>query len=146
MIPKFEDVLPLIAHYDLIRLNPKEKIPTDKWTTAPRLTEAEAREWMANGGNLGVRIGPDDMVVDVDPRNFNGTDSAKLVQEKLRVNFEKFPCVETPSGGRHYYMKIPAGLRLRKDIGDFPGIEFKTQGGQVAVSYTHLTLPTSDLV
>jgi len=80
-------------------------------------------------GNVGWRLGPSDLIVDVDPRN-GGLDSlAKLERDldiKIRIT------VATPSGGFHgYYRKD--GRDIKKSLKAYPGIDFITYGGYVVI-------------
>lgn len=78
-------------------------------------------------GNLGWVLGEDDLVIDVDPRNFkNGVDSFEKLKELLGLKLT--PQVLTPSGGFHIYLSRSDGMSLRKKIRDFPGIDFLTKG------------------
>lgn len=102
------------------------------WRMAPHLTVDEAREHMASGGNVGVRLREQDLVVDVDPRNFaDGDDPYARLQADLGVDFSDYPLVVTGSGGKHVYMSKPADAMLRDTLEAYQGIEFKTQGRQV---------------
>lgn len=78
--------------------------------------------------NFGVQLGSTDLVVDIDPRN-GGEESFK----KLGSNFSTFT-VQTGSGGLHIYLKKPAGSKIRKNLREFPGIDFITEGGYVVGS------------
>jgi len=90
-------------------------------------------------GNLGWVIGPNDLVVDVDPRN-DGENSFKHLLKDLGLkNGESHsldPTVMTPSGGFHVYLSLPEdqiGKSFRKTLKKYPGIDFLTQGAQCVI-------------
>lgn len=69
------------------------------WETKPGLSEAEATQWLADGGNIGIRTGGGLLVVDCDgdrPPNLPDT-----------------PTVQTGSGGLHLYYRVPDGTTFR---------------------------------
>lgn len=111
---------------------PLGKAPYKGWRTARPLTVDEAREHMMMGGNVGCRMRDIDLVVDVDPRNFEeGDDPYRRLQEDLGVDFAMYPSVVTGSGGFHVYMLKPADALLRDTLEAYQGVEFKTLGRQV---------------
>ena len=82
-------------------------------------------------GNFGVVLKEDDIIIDVDPRNFpKGDNPLKRLVKDLGINLTSFT-VKTGGGGLHIYMKKPADLKIRGSHPDYPGIEFKTKGQQV---------------
>ncbi|WP_321995970.1 bifunctional DNA primase/polymerase [Xanthomonas citri] len=93
-----------------------------------------------DGRNVGVRLPPTWMVLDVDPRNFGGKDDpdnaagrdplAELVRD-ARIDLSACPHVVTGSGGHHYYFRKPADVQLLDSLETYPGVEFKSQGRQV---------------
>ncbi|MCG8503673.1 MAG: phage/plasmid primase, P4 family [Sphingomonadales bacterium] len=134
---------PLIeAGYQLIPLRDGQKIPRDKdWTRRPYRNEDQIGH-MERGGNVGVRLRPTDLVIDVDPRNFGeGWEEVEPFDElvlSLGLDPTEWPRVETGSGGEHYYLSIPPGASVRNSLPEFPGIEFKSVGRQVvAPGSTH---------
>lgn len=60
-----------------------------------------------DGGNVGVRLTKDDMVLDVDPRRFKTEDELQQFCEEFAVEMGAYPCVLTGGGGFHIYMKKP---------------------------------------
>jgi len=75
---------------------------------------------------------PTDIVIDADPRNYAGEDSLKA----LRADFAlpECPTVMTGGGGFHLYLSKPADLRIAAKLKGYPGIDFKTAGGQVVAA------------
>lgn len=114
------------------KLRIRGKSPIDRdWTRRP-YRNADALEHAANGGNVGVRLTPRDLVVDVDPRNLDGGRNAMLPTLKsLGLDPNDFPTVLTGGGGLHLYMAKPASLSVVDCLPNLPGIEFKTFGRQV---------------
>lgn len=93
-----------------------------------------------DGRNVGVRLPPTWMVLDVDPRNFGGKDDpdnaagrdplAELARD-ARLDLSACPHVVTGSGGHHYYFRKPADVQLLDSLEGYPGVEFKSHGRQV---------------
>src|SRR5262245_47590830 len=71
--PDFELLHPhLEARHDLIPLKPVSEEPTHfDWPSMPRLNTDEARAHMVAGGNIGVRLRPDMVVIEVNLREAN---------------------------------------------------------------------------
>lgn len=151
--PVFEALRPLVeAGYDLIPLHHVTafrelrgkvvrtgKLPLRRgWEKAPALSADEARSHMAAGGNVGVRLRPTELAVDIDPRNFEeGDDPVARLERDLGIRLDDWPTVVTGSGGRHHYMAIRAGDHpLANGLKAYPGIEFKSHpaGGRQMVA------------
>ena len=103
------------------------------WRRAPALSTAQAIELMIEEGhNIGIRLRDTDLVIDVDPRNFEETDDPlRRLQEDLGLDLLAAPTVITGSGGLHIYMSKPADVGIRDSLEAYPGIEFKSVGRQV---------------
>ena len=119
------ELIPL-NQYDAIGKNGKKvgKAPIGRdWINKPALTLAKAQEHMLTGGNIGVRLKYEELVIDVDPRNFeDDIDSfTGLLCEypELDEIINTAPSVLTGSRtedgqpGEHYYLRY----RLPKDWG-----------------------------
>ncbi|WP_158274665.1 DUF5906 domain-containing protein [Sphingosinicella humi] len=151
--PSFEALRPLIdAGFELIPLHHVEavrelrgrivrtgKLPLRRgWEKGAILSLDEARELMGRGHNIGVRLRPTDLVVDVDPRNFeDGDDPVGRLQADLAIRLDDWPTVVTGSGGHHHYMAIPADAHpLVNGLKAYPGVEFKSHpaGGRQMVA------------
>jgi hypothetical protein len=89
---------------------------------------------MRLGYNVGVRLRPDQLVIDADPRNYQGADRLAELCARFRINMQDFPYVLTGGGGFHIYTTKPTDLRTKEKVADFPGIEFKTAGRQVVAA------------
>lgn len=115
------------AGYALIPL--KGKIPTIKeWTEIP--LGAFGEKELADC-NYGVSLRAEDLVIDIDPRNFNEGDRpvARLVAA-IKAPLTSYT-VGTGGGGRHVYFKKPSDILICSSLRDYPGIEFKSRGRQV---------------
>src|SRR5688572_12586450 len=139
-----ELIEPLIsAGFELIPLHPPGtlgpggrslgKVPMlPNWRERPALTTAAALEHMRGGGNLGVRIGRDVLVIDADPDNYEEGDDAL---KRLCADFAIPPgfTVYTGRGGSHYYLRLPPSIDvpISAKLARYPGIDFKSHGGQV---------------
>ena len=102
------------------------------WCRMPALTEAEVTAYLAKGFNVGARLRGDQLVIDADPRRYEGGINS-LDRLKVDFNLPDGPAVETGGGGWHLYLQKPVGVRVRDALEDYPGIEFKTVGRQVVV-------------
>ncbi len=134
-------IVPLIL--DRIRLHrhdatdakgrPMGKAPLlSGWRRLPALTEVEVAAHLAKGGNVGARLRDDQLVIDADPRHYEGgVNSLDRLIADFRIPHG--PTVQTGGGGFHIYLRKPEGVRVRDTLDDFPGVEFKTVGRQVVV-------------
>ena len=116
---------------------PVGKSPIGRWRRQRANSLAEAVELMAEQGhNVGVRLRDVDLVIDVDPRNFDdGVDPLEQLQADLGVRFDDAPTVITGSGGKHIYLRKPHDAEVRDSLGDaYKGIEFKSLGRQVVAA------------
>lgn len=108
------------------------KAPLKGWRTCPSLDVDDAKQRLAEGSNVGVRLREVDLVIDIDPRNFApGDDPVKRLSDALEIHLDDWPHVATGAGGHHYYMTVPAGFRAVDTLDDYRGIEFKGHGRQV---------------
>jgi len=122
----------LPAALDLIPLQVREKAPRDARWTARAYTREEVEHWRSAGGNVGARLGDQDLVLDYDPRRDIIGDSLERLLRDVGIDPATCPTTVTPSGGRHLFLRKPAGLRVRgKDLPDYEGVEVKSVGRQV---------------
>lgn len=85
-----------------------------------------------DGLNVGVRLPPTWMVLDVDPRNFpDGRDPLAELVRDARLDLSTAPHTVTGSGGHHYWFTKPADVQLLDSLDGYPGVEFKSHGRQV---------------
>lgn len=123
-----------LRHAEFIELEGKRPVRSS-WTTDPsvRLTSEEAQQRLSEGRNVGVVLGPRDLVLDVDPRN-GGEQSLDRLKADLGLELSAYPTVRTGSGGLHIYMALPKGTgRLKGGLArdGYPGLDLKFVGGQV---------------
>lgn len=117
------------AGFIVIPLN--GKIPGKGWNTAVYDLDPDLNRFP---GNFGVKLVQTDLVIDVDPRNFKSGDKPfKRLCDVIKVDLKTCggPVVKTGGGGFHFYFKLPAGIRVKEMLPEFPGIEFKSKGRQV---------------
>ncbi|MEN3971591.1 DUF5906 domain-containing protein [Sphingomicrobium sp. XHP0235] len=111
------------------------KVPRKGWRTSAALTVDEAVEAMEAGTNVGMRLRPTDLVVDVDPRNFaEGDNPLPRLAHAIEIDLDNYPRVVTGSGGLHIYMALPEGFSGVETVEGFDGIEFKQHGRQVVAA------------
>ena len=143
-MPKFDDHVNYYEQHNLhlIRVatdgHDAGKRPKDTgWQRTP-IDYTTARRWSHSGGNLGWCVGPDYVVLDIDPRNGGDesyerllTDTGLTSEDVQRVA----PTVITGSGGRHIYLSRDPELPLRPgSLKGYPGIDIKTGASQVVIS------------
>jgi hypothetical protein len=83
--------------------------------------------------NIGVLCGNGLVVLDLDPRN--GSDESFTALEAKYGKLPRTRTATTPSGGTHYYFKVPVDREIRNDnrgkVG--AGIDIKSNGGYVVL-------------
>lgn len=118
---------------ELIRL--VGKVPGKGWRKSSPMTVSRAMDRMKTGGNVGVRLRPTDLVIDVDPRNFGeGMNPLAKLFDGLGEDYTAFPIVKTGSGGLHIYMTLPEPISVLNELDAYRGIEFKSFGRQVVAA------------
>lgn len=108
------------------------KTPRDKGWQTNSYTVTEIKRWLEQGANIGIVLGDEDLVVDIDPRN-GGDEALCRLEDDLGVDLSTAPAVLSGrgDGGRHIYFRKPAGLRVAGSLGGYEGIDFKSKGGLV---------------
>ena len=140
-------LFPLTAFNDeALDIRSRGKRPWRKGWNKPDakpLTPEQARRHMLAGRNIGDRLKATDLVIDIDPRNFD--DGADLSDPRCRrrgsrwmhlrawctkhqFDMSDWPIYLTGSGGLHVRLKKPAERRILGKLPDRPGFEFKTAG------------------
>lgn len=80
-------------------------------------------------GNFGIALRPEDLIIDVDPRNFKGQDSFnEFVAIVTGFDPQLTFTVTTGSRGQHIYLKKPAEIHIRKVLKGYKGIDFLSDG------------------
>jgi hypothetical protein len=103
------------------------------WTTRRYNSRAVIASCIDANRNVGVRLRPDQLVIDVDPRN-GGEEGFTNLCLDIGLDDSMFPRVITGSGGSHYYMTKPADEPVLDTLKDYPGVEFKSRGRQVVAA------------
>lgn len=113
------------------------KQPLHKHWRTRSYSRSELLEYVGRGHNLGWKLGPDDIVIDVDPRN-NGFEGLENLVENFGLDdlADVAPAVITGGGGRHYYFKKPQGApeKLKAKLKQYEGVDFKKLGGYVVTA------------
>lgn len=104
-----------------------------RWTTIPVVSRAVRRRCRAELRNMGIRLKPNQLVIDIDPRNGGDKSFAALCFD-IGLDPDTWPCVVTGSGGLHYYLLLPDGFAVQETLEDLPGLEFKSVGRQVVAA------------
>lgn len=84
-------------------------------------------------GMFGVRLKEDDLIIDLDPRNMQGRKVWSELKEKAGITdgIEDTMLVRTQSGGMHIYLRKPPHIQVRKNMTEFPGVDFLSKGSYV---------------
>lgn len=118
------------------------KLPRKGWTTKKYVTASVIHNAVADNTNVGWRLGPEDLVLDIDPRN-DGLNSFARLCSDVSLDQSRYVRVDSGrgDGGFHLYMLKPADMATRETLEEYPGIEFKAIGRQVvcAGSLHHAT-------
>jgi hypothetical protein len=90
------------------------------------------RAYVAEGHSLGWMLGPRDIVIDLDvataERPDKQGDQIRPVLENLMGDARMTTIVESPSGGKHYYMRLPEGVdstAIRTKIHELPSVDIR---------------------
>lgn len=112
----------------LFPLKPRSKEPAhDGWRTRD-YSDFDPEAWRRRGGSVGIRLGADQLVVDVDPRN--GGDVMDLELD-LGVLGHRTLTTLTGGNGLHFHYRKPPGQRITGKVKGYPGVDVKTAGGFV---------------
>lgn len=117
------------------RGRPRGKSPRDpNWRRKEYSPRGIAR-WVEDGGNVGVRLGALQAVLDYDPRNdSDGSGLAALELELGRDFLDSCPRVRTGGGGSHWYVRLAEPTRFAASVPGMPGVELKGEGRQVVAA------------
>lgn len=82
--------------------------------------------------NYGVVLGPEDLVIDADPRSYDAGDNPlKRLQADIKLSLKSTFVVKTGNAGYHVYLKKPIDFHVRKSVPKYKGLEFFSYGHQV---------------
>ena len=117
------------AGYATFPVNAGTKTPACKdWAarTPDVFTASLEEEAYLKAGAYGVVLRPQDLVVDLDPRNFkNGINPWKQLKLELGLVDLTAPAVATGGGGVHLYFRKPPGTLIVGKLNQYPGLDFK---------------------
>jgi len=139
--------------FPLGKLKPKEPIKGKSWlalmTREPGRIKATFKMKDASADTYAVVTGDGFVVVDVDVRDAKkGAETYDMLD--MEYGFPKTFTVRTPTGGFHYFYKIPAGLKIGSDNKDRPvfgpGIDLKAWHGFVVGPGSKTELGTYEIV
>jgi predicted P-loop ATPase len=92
-------------------------------------------------GQFGVKLKADDLVIDLDPRNMKG----RSVWGELKRQVSTLGDIETSAtivrtggGGLHIYLRKPPTFKVRKNLKEYPGVDFLTEGAYVIGAGSHV--------
>lgn len=100
-------------------------------------SEEIIQEWIAEGGNVGVLTGSASgiAVIDIDNHNdVDGLGNLKEFLEKYNIELPRTKVVKTPSGGLHYYFKLPNtynNTQFIQNHSQLAGVDFQTHARYV---------------
>lgn len=119
------------AGYRVFPCNPKKRPLIDEWPTAASTSSLGIRGWWSTWPDALIAIPTGEVsglvVLDIDVKHDNGFES---VERLGLVIPDDAPRVTTPSGGEHYYFKLPQGISVRNSAGRIgPGIDVRGEGG-----------------
>jgi RecA-family ATPase len=123
----------------IIPLSPLTKKPLLKgWRAVRENTPEQLSTWGREYPNamLGLLAGEPSgfFAIDLDVKPERGVDGYASLNE-LEAQHGALPATrqtQTPGGGRHYYFKLPAGVRIKNRASQFaPGIDVRSTGGYV---------------
>lgn len=130
--------LPLERH--VFPLLPRSKIPPRgmSWPTE-FFTEAQLLNYVSRGYNLAWALGPQDIVLDVDPRKINSVGSFLRLEIMLGIapgSLCDLTGVVNTGGadhGHHYYMSVPQNVKTETHCEDLPDLDFRHRGQYVVL-------------
>jgi hypothetical protein len=137
---KYGQLIPL-HKWDYVDSKGRErgKSPKDAKWVSTNYDKFDAAAHMENGYNVGLRPTPALLIIDVDMhhKERNGRESFKELITDLGIDEKtvlSWPCVETGSGGLHYYVEKDPDIVVRDSLEGYPGVEFKSFGRQVVAA------------
>lgn len=135
-------LIPLHPWNKLKKGKPRGKTPIHyEWTTKDY--KEDPSSWADDGYNIGYRIPEGEIIIDLDPRNYD-LDIDTEQQVASYMGYESFedlcwelPVIQTGSGGYHIYCKLPKDYNyklLRGAVKVLPGMDIKKKGGYVVAT------------
>jgi hypothetical protein len=115
----------------------KAKEPLVKWKEAATIDPGQIAAWWSQHRRpdalIGLRTGMLGGVwaLDIDTKNADGITELKKLEAKFGPLPETYT-VKTPSGGYHYYFKLPDGIVIKNSASKIaPGIDVRGENGYV---------------
>jgi len=145
------------AGFAIFKLKGKKPI-AKQWQNSKYLMPDEVEDYLEGwDGNFGVVLSDQDLVIDIDPRNFGCKacsqikklcECKKFIKDDPHVRLAKDTgirfkdygaVVETGGGGLHIYMRLPKNVRIKERLKKIYGlgIEFKSKGRYVVGVFLH---------
>lgn len=122
---------------DLIILKKNSKEPRDLNWIKINYNIDVLKKAVLNGHNIGWRLGPKDLILDVDPRHNQALISLKRLTQHLNLKSLSDICPTVHTGGhekgRHFYFKKRNNQKLKTKTSEYPDLEFLSQGRYVLI-------------
>lgn len=139
------DLIPLHPWNKRIKGNERGKTPIHSgWDSLEyKQFQEQYNTWINQGYNIGYRIKKDELIIDLDPRNYvEAINSEEIIASLFGYStFEDLiwdvPTVKTGNGGYHIYCILPDNVdykTLRMSLDTIPGVDFKKKGGYVVIA------------
>lgn len=110
--------------------DPDSKRPLESEYQFKEYSDEDLREYVRNGHSIGWRLGPHDIVLDLDvstaERPGKKGDQVRPMLENLLGAALTTAIVESPHGGKHYYLGLPEGVdstSIRTKIRELPSVD-----------------------
>jgi len=110
--------------------DPESKVAYESGHMDKEYSDEELRAYVAKGHSIGWTLGPRDIVIDLDvateERPNKQGEQIKPLLENLLGESLLTTVVESPTGGRHYYLRLPEGVRstdIRTKIRELPSVD-----------------------
>lgn len=119
----------------LFPLQKGQKIPLVKNWPNRQYSKEILIKYIRKGCNLAWKLGPDDLVIDIDPRHEGCRESLKRLTKEWS-DLDETPKVETGGidQGTHFYLKLPQSVKVKSTLKKYPGIDFRHIGQYVVIA------------
>lgn len=118
--------------WQVLAIRPNGKRPVASgWQSAP-LAQVFADIAATPNANIGIAVPAGFMVLDVDIKT-----GGPATLQKLEAQHGKLPdtlTANTPTGGRHMWFKLPAGVTVGNRVAIAPGLDVRADGGYVVAA------------
>ena len=132
----------------------EDKVPIKGFSWKKAVADSAPNNMKYPYGQYGIKLKADDLVIDLDPRNMKG----RKIWSELKTQVSTLQTVEgmativrTGNNGLHIYLRKSPEFKIRKNLKEFPGVDFLSEGAYVigpgsivkGKAYTFLTMPFS---